>query len=200
MSYKISNAIKFKSYLEVLSIFALLLFSACIQSKIKLGQKAVDAGVTESSFATIRLLNNLPIAKEIVSNQKSRIRDAYGSGQYGSSRDGGVRTHKGIDIIVLPGEKIFSPIKGNIVKEAMPYGNDPSYKGIVLKGVEQWDGYELKIFYVEGLFNGIAIELQEIGAAQNLTLKYPGITNHIHLEVKYNGVQVDPFTLWQYSF
>ncbi len=200
MSYKISNVRKFKSYLEVLTIFFILLLSACVQSKSKSADIGLNVGVRESSLSAAEVPSTLPIAKEIVSNQKSRIRDAYGSGQYGSSRDGGVRTHKGIDIIVTPGEKIFSPIKGNIVRQAMPYGNDPNYKGIVLKGTEQWNGYELKIFYVEGLFSGMATELQEIGTAQNLTLRYPGITNHIHLEVKYNGVQVDPFTLWQYSF
>jgi len=142
----------------------------------------------------------MPIAKNIVENQKTRVKDKYGSGQYGASRDAGTRMHKGIDIIVSPNEKIFCPIKGSIIREAMPYQNDPSYKGLVIKGSDAWTGYELKIFYVEGLFSGSANESQEIGFAQNLTTKYPGITNHIHLEVKFQGQQIDPFELWQYSF
>lgn len=158
------------------------------------------AGGSIESNTPLLTKTSIEIAKEIVKNQKSRVRDKYGSGQYGSSRDAGVRSHKGIDIIVAPGEKIYSPIKGNIIREAMPYEKDSTYKGIVVKGIGKWDGYELKIFYVEGLFSGEAFEAQEIGAAQNLTSKYPGITNHIHLEVKFQGVQVDPFTLWQYSF
>lgn len=182
-------------------IYTCLLFSyACNINKN--GNLKVSAGLLETKNSNLLQSENSMIymAHEIVINQKSRVRDAYGSGQYGASRDAGIRTHNGIDIIVVPGEKIFSPIKGNIIRQAMPYKNDPNYKGIVLKGIEQWDGYELKIFYVDGLFSGVALESQEIGFSQNLTLRYPGITNHIHLEVKYQGVLVDPFTLWQYSF
>lgn len=142
----------------------------------------------------------MPNAKNILENQKTRVRDSYGSGQYGASRDAGTRKHNGIDIIATPGEKIFCPIKGSIIRETMPYRNDPSFKGIVIKGVDNWLGYELKIFYVEGLFSGNANESQELGFAQNLTTKYPGIKNHIHLEVKFQGQQIDPFELWQYSF
>ncbi|WP_417367254.1 hypothetical protein [Flavobacterium beibuense] len=197
MNYKILKARNFKCNFYVLGFLVLLFFCACAKNNTK-SQEA--AAASESDLSEMEVHNTVPIAKEIVSNQKSRVRDAYGSGQYGSSRDGGVRTHKGIDIIVKPGEKIFSPIKGNIIRQAMPYGDDPSYKGIVLRGVEQWEGYELKIFYVEGLFSGTATEMQEIGNAQDLTIKYPRITNHIHVEVKHKGVQIDPFTLWQYSF
>lgn len=188
-------------------IVATLFYTACRQSgnngeKRSTSSEKSDSinSLTESTIASNAQKQNLPQAKEIVANQKSRVRDAYGSGQYGASRDANARTHKGIDIIVASGEKIFSPIKGNIVRQAMPYRDDSSYKGIVLKGVDEWDGYELKIFYVEGLFSGRATETQEIGSAQNLTLRYPTITNHIHLEVRYLGVLKDPFTIWNYSF
>lgn len=188
-----------KNYIYFLFTCFLFLL-ACNQNKN--GTQKESAALIKTEYTKLLQSDSsmIQIAHEIVNNQKSRVRDAYGSGQYGASRDAGVRTHNGIDIIVAPGEKIFSPIKGNIVRQAMPYRDDPNYKGIVLKGIEQWDGYELKIFYVEGLFSGEAFESQEIGSAQNLTLRYPGITNHIHLEVKYQGILVDPFTLWQYSF
>lgn len=142
----------------------------------------------------------LPQAAEIVKGQRSRVKDGYGSGQYGSSRDGGTRTHDGIDIIVTAGEDISSPIKGTIVREAVPYGSDPNYKGVVIKGTDEWVGYEIKIFYAEGLFSGKANLSQKIGVAQSISAKYPGITDHIHLEVRVAGVLVDPFTIWQYSF
>lgn len=142
----------------------------------------------------------MPIAKNIVENQKTRVHDKFGSGQYGASRDAGTRTHNGIDIIASPNESIFCPIQGSIVRQAMPYKDDPSYEGVVIEGREEWSGYELKIFYMEGLFSGDANESQKIGFAQNLTKKYPNITNHIHLEVRYKGELIDPFELWQYSF
>jgi hypothetical protein len=202
MKYRNSNFKKATIQICLLNVFAVALsFTSCSQSNTKEQQKSSDSIKMESSSSLVAAdTQNMPQAKEIVSNQKSRVRDAYGSGQYGASRDAGVRTHNGIDIIVAPGEKIFSPIKGDIVRQAMPYRDDPNYKGIVLKGVDDWDGYELKIFYVEGLFSGRANETQEIGSAQNLTLRYPTITNHIHLEVRYLGILVDPFTIWQYSF
>lgn len=200
MTTKAAICSKERNYLYSLSVLTLLLFSACNQNNNPKKLKETDPLQNESRASSREDSLMTPMAKEIVSGQKSRVRDAYGSGQYGSSRDAGVRTHNGIDIIVAPGEKIYSPIKGNIVRQAMPYRNDPNYKGIVLKGIEEWDGYELKIFYVEGLFSGRANETAEMGFAQNLTLKYPGITNHIHVEVKYQGSQVDPFSIWQYSF
>lgn len=33
---------------------------------------------------------------------------------------------------------------------------------------------------------------EAIGTAQDLTIKYPGITNHVHFEITLNGEQVDP--------
>lgn len=189
------------SYIFWLVIFLTVLFCySCNQSDSNKEKANSDIDNSESNPSLLTGNINAPIAEEIVSNLKSRVRDAYGSGQYGASRDAGVRKHNGIDIIVAPGEKIFSPIKGNIVRQAMPYRDDPNYKGIILKGIQEWDGYEIKIFYIEGLFSGQSFATQEIGYAQNLSLKYPGITNHIHVEVKYLGIQIDPFTIWQYSF
>lgn len=175
----------------------------CNNSLLLVNQNSLVVGSSTvmSEASLLQLVNSpTPVAREIVLNQQSRVRDKFGSGQYGASRDSGIRTHNGLDIIVTPGEKIYSPFTGNIIREAMPYRNDPSYLGIVLQGVDQWVGYEIKIFYVVGIFSGRASESQEIGSAQDLTVKYPGITNHIHLEVKYQGIQIDPFTLWQYSF
>src|SRR5947207_4957707 len=77
--------------------------------------------------------------------QSSRIseaaRDAFGSGQFGVSRNRGARTHKGLDVVTKPREMIFSPI-------------DPSVRGIVIKGSGEWSDYKVKIFYAEGLLSG----------------------------------------------
>jgi leukocyte cell-derived chemotaxin-2 len=142
---------------------------------------------------------SLDPAAEIVHNQESRVKDKYGDGQYGASRDKGTRIHKGIDIIVQPEEKIYAPFDGDIVRQAVPYKDD-IYSGIVLKGSGEWLAHEIKIFYVDGELSGHVIKGQEIGKAQNLTIKYPGITNHIHFEVKVADEQIDPFEIWKYSF
>lgn len=154
----------------------------------------------DSSLNNSTKLSYQPIASYIINNQKSRIKDSWGKGQFGESRDKGKRTHQGLDIVSTAGEKVFAPFEGNIVREAVPYKNDKSYRGVVLKGTGDWAGYEIKMFYVEGLFSGKATKGQRIGTAQNLTTKYPGITNHIHVEVKKGGSKIDPFEIWQMSF
>lgn len=141
-----------------------------------------------------------PIASDIIKDQKSRIEDKYGSGQYGASRDANKRKHNGLDVIVTAGEEIKSPITGSIIRQAFPYKNDKNYEGIVIKGDGEWSGYEIKIFYVKGLFSGKVVNEQVIGHAQDLTVKYPKITNHVHIEVRVAGTSIDPFELWQYSF
>lgn len=159
---------------------------------------ASSDNVPEISGRQVR--EQFEVADEIVKNQKSRVKDIYGSGQFGASRDGGTRKHKGIDIVVNLGEKIYCPIVGTIMRQIVAYKNDNTYKGIEIIGNEVWDGYKIKILYVDGLFSGNANKSQEIGFAQDLTIKYPGITNHIHIEAYYKGKLIDPFELWQYSF
>jgi len=166
----------------------------------KVNDVAVAMNTTKIQRSEKPITPLIPQASEIVKGQQSRVKDGFGSGQYGSSRDGGTRAHDGIDIIVTAGEDISSPIKGNIVRQAVPYGNDLSYKGIVIEGTDEWLGYQVKIFYAEGLFSGKTSPSQKIGTAQNIAAKYKGITNHIHVEVRVAGVLVDPFTIWQYSF
>ena len=105
-----------------------------------------------------------------------------------------------MDITAIKGEKVFSPFDGKLIRRAVPYKNDPRYEGVVIRGVEEWTGYEVKIFYVEGLLSGEVKAGQEIGLVQDLTKKYPSITNHIHIEVRKNDKLMDPFDLWQMSF
>jgi len=149
---------------------------------------------------SISLVRAQSIAAFIVDDQKSRIQDTWGSGLFEASRDGGKRKHQGLDIIVKPGAKVYAPFDGTIVREAVPYKNDNSYRGIVFRGTGEWAAYEVKIFYAEGLFSGNAKKGQHIGYTQDLTLKYPTITNHIHVEVKSGNDRIDPFNMWQMSF
>ncbi len=127
----------------------------------------------------------------IVATQRTRRSDIHGSGQYGAGR--GSRKHQGVDVVAYPGERVFSPISGEIVRESFPYAEDLSYRGLVIRGTGDWSGYEIKIFYVEGLNCGPVVPGSPIGFAQDLSRRYPGITNHVHVEVRRNG-QVMPLT------
>jgi hypothetical protein len=101
--------------------------------------------------------------------------------------------HRGLDLIAEPGEIVFSPIDGTIDREAIPYANDPRYRGVVITGTGDWQGYEVKLFYVDGLFSGPVQAGSIIGRAQDLRAKYSGITNHIHVEVRMDGRLIAPF-------
>lgn len=137
-------------------------------------------------------------ASEIVRMQRSRGNDGHGSGQFGAKR--GARLHQGLDIEARPGEEIYSPIEGDVLREALPYADDQSFRGLVIRGSGQWSGYEVKIFYVDGFFCGRVAPGTEIGRAQDLTFKYPGIKNHVHLEVRYHGKVMSPDEVYGMCF
>ncbi len=142
----------------------------------------------------------MAIARALVQSQKSRTHDGFGTGQYGGRRDGGARSHRGLDIVTKPQEKIFAPIDGDVVREAIPYAKYPAMKGMVIRGKAAWSGYEVKIFYVEGLFSGAVAAGQHIGYAQDISIKYPGITNHVHVEVRKNAVVINPGEIFAQCF
>lgn len=108
--------------------------------------------------------------------------------------------HRGIDIVVTPGEDVKSPVTGKFVRPAKPYKDDNYYSGVL---IEANDGTEVKIFYVHPNSNlkpGDTVEAGKtsIGSAQDLRKRYGPkngngpITPHVHLETKKNGQYVDP--------
>jgi hypothetical protein len=136
----------------------------------------------------------------VLPHMRSRGHDRYGSGQPGASRDHGSRSHKGLDVLASPGQEVYSPITGNVIREAFPYRDDHTLRGILIRGTGEFSGYEAKLFYVNGLFSGAIVAGGLIGHAMNLSMRYPGISNHIHLEVTLNGVWVDPRSCFPFCF
>lgn len=130
---------------------------------------------------------------------KSRGSDAYGSGQFHAGRTKGKNHHKhqGLDVQAKPNENIFSPIDGEIIRESDPYA---PFSGIAIHGTGDYAGYEVKIFYVKGYFCGPVKAGSMIGRAEDLSIKYPGITNHVHLEVRQKGKIIPPFDVYEMCF
>jgi murein DD-endopeptidase MepM/ murein hydrolase activator NlpD len=136
--------------------------------------------------------------KSIVLGMKSRGFDQrYGSGQFGASRNQGRRHHKGLDILAAARAPVFSPIDGEIIREAIPY---PPFSGLLIRGTGEYAGYEIKLFYVDGLMCGPCKAGMIIGYAENLSIKYPGIPNHVHMEVRNGGVLVSPQETYMMCF
>jgi len=115
--------------------------------------------------------------------QRVRESDKWGSGRYRASR--GKKVHHGCDYICEPGQEVVSPINGLIVRLKIPYSETVS--GVFFSGVLiQAKNCVITLFYFEpykDLIKGKVSLGQPIGIAQDISLKYPGITPHIHLQI-----------------
>ena len=115
--------------------------------------------------------------------QGIRHHDEHGFGLYGKPRLNN-KIHKGADFICIPGQEIVAPAKGNVIRVKMPYG-DP-VKGVWFSGIlVRSSDYEYTLFYFEPLKEILKTRIDEgqvIGHAQDISLKYPGIIPHVHMQ------------------
>ena len=117
--------------------------------------------------------------------------DAAGSGYFGAPR--GNNLHQGVDLIANPGQEVYSPITGRVVRWAYPY-TDPSMKGIL---IEADDGTSVKMFYFDPTVapNQQVTRGEMIGYMQSVSSYYNSsvMLDHIHLELRKNGQLLDPW-------
>ena len=125
-----------------------------------------------------------------------RTSDRYGLGCFGAPRDGGKRTHAGLDIQSDPGYPVASPIDGMIVREKRPYGDGSACDtGLLIAGTGAHSTMLVTLFYArphEHLIGHLVTAGEEVAIATSLQTKYPGITNHVHLGIQIAGQWVDP--------
>ena len=110
------------------------------------------------------------------------------------SRDGRSRFHEGIDICTVPGQPILASATCVPQRIADPY---PDEKDGILLGllVRLMDGIEIKYLYMKpatGIMGRSVPKGTVLGVAQSLQHLYPGITDHIHVEVWIGGERRDP--------
>jgi peptidoglycan LD-endopeptidase LytH len=135
-------------------------------------------------------------AYNIASPSTGHVRghDAYGSGSFGALRDGGARTHAGVDYVATAGESIRAPIGGEITKIGFAYPGDKTLRFIEIRHPES--GVTARVFYVdpEVAVGATVVAGEGIGLAQDLTKKYPGgMTNHVHVDIcDHRGAHLDP--------
>lgn len=124
-----------------------------------------------------------------LSKMNPRKCDSQGCGHFGASR--GSRTHNGIDLECMAGTLAGSLVDGMVSKIGWPYGDDPSFRYVEVES----QGYAFRLFYIDPLVKeGQQVRRGDIlGACQSLMHRYPGITDHLHLEIKdEHGDFVDP--------
>jgi murein DD-endopeptidase MepM/ murein hydrolase activator NlpD len=151
-------------------------------------------------------VSRLPLIQTVVREQ-----DAWGSGEFGASRQGGRRTHKGIDVIAPPGSEVLAVSAGTVTRIGFPYSQHEPPAGFqdeyerrrfCLKKVFRYievttpRGKRVRYFYLEPLVSqgDHVTQNQPLGTTQSLERVYPGITPHFHFEVLTpSGKAVNPY-------
>lgn len=122
-----------------------------------------------------------------------RDHDAYGSGHFGASRDGGARIHAGVDFVAKAGQAVVAPISGYVTKIGYVYAGDPNLRFVEITNPAL--KLEARAFYVRPKVQvGDTVYVgQTIGRVHSLQSKYPGgMTDHVHLElIDRRGRRVD---------
>lgn len=119
-----------------------------------------------------------------------RGQDDHGSGHYGASR--GDHKHRGIDYSCYPGTAIYPYFPGKVTKLGYPYADKLEFRYVQVTDIA---GYDHRYFYIEPSVR-LGDEVTEntvIGYSQELP--YEGITQHVHYEVKVDGINIDPATV-----
>jgi len=108
--------------------------------------------------------------------------DTWGSGAFLASRGG--RYHWGADFIATPGATVSMPCNGVVTRISRPYADDPQYGGYLIR--TDW-GAVVRLFYIDAspdLAGRYLVTGAPLGGAQSLQGRYPGITDHVHVEVR----------------
>lgn len=124
--------------------------------------------------------------------------DAWGAGTYGAPRDGGSRTHPGLDFISVAGDAGIAVFDGVVSHLGWPYPWTRDLHLIYLDGRGEWAHYKAEMMYVQSdLKLGTEVKQgQQIGVcepvaevwAQHLPERKGTMTNHLHLGIRVNGI------------
>lgn len=123
--------------------------------------------------------------------REPRGHDGFGDGFFHARRDGGSRPHEGVDYDSRAGQDVAAPISGYVAKIGYAYPGDERFKYVEIDNPAL--KLQARVFYVDpGVTVGDSVEVgRPIGRAHSLQRRYPGITDHIHLEVEEGGRKID---------
>jgi murein DD-endopeptidase MepM/ murein hydrolase activator NlpD len=124
-----------------------------------------------------------------------RRHDGFGDGFFHAARDGGRRPHEGVDYDATPGQTVVAPIAGYVTRIGFAYPGDPHLRYVEIENPVL--RLTARALYVDpSVREGDSVRLGEpIGAAVSLQRRYPGITNHVHLEIAESGRRIDAQTV-----
>lgn len=130
-----------------------------------------------------------------------RGQDAYGSGAYGASRDGGARLHLGLDFKGTPGESVVCPCRSQLTWVGYAYPDSTEYRSLHLRSLDEPD-FLLTLLYVLPKDDKPGEEYMPgdvIGSLQDLRTRYgvdtlhgTPITPHTHVYAHWKSALIDP--------
>jgi murein DD-endopeptidase MepM/ murein hydrolase activator NlpD len=125
----------------------------------------------------------------------TRSHDAYGDGWFHARRDGGSRPHEGVDYDDQPGQTVVAPISGYVSKIGYAYPGDSKLRYVEIENPAL--RLTARALYIDPSVQvGESVALgRPIGTALSLQRRYPGITNHVHLEIAEAGRRIDAQTV-----
>jgi hypothetical protein len=118
-----------------------------------------------------------------------RGRDAQGTGMFGARRSDGTQ-HGGADWTSNPGQTVVAPTGGRVARTF-------TYNGMSAVSIDIGNGTTVDVLYIDpSVGEGAQINAGDaIGTAANMRAHYgPGMTNHVHVQIKIRSerVVVDP--------
>lgn len=124
-----------------------------------------------------------------------RSTDNWGSGQYLASR--GERYHKGEDVACYPDSILLSDFDAQVIRVGHPYSKygKKGYLRLIELAVDAQTKVKIMYIYPSVQPGQFVKKGDELGIVQDLTIIYPGMTNHYHWEVWVEGCHVNP-SIW----
>lgn len=113
--------------------------------------------------------------------------DNKGAGFFRAQRrrkDSSIYLHRGVDFLLPlgPGQDIVSPISYNKARRVQVYRDTSEYTGWEMQN----DEICIKLFYMIPnyiLIDQFARQGEVIGTAQDISVRYPGMLPHVHMEI-----------------
>jgi murein DD-endopeptidase MepM/ murein hydrolase activator NlpD len=124
-----------------------------------------------------------------------RGEDSYGSGSFGATRDGGHRVHDGADYVAAPNTIVYSPISGEVTKLGYAYAKNTALRFVEI--TNSVSSLVSRVLYVDpSVKPGDVLKAGDpIGVAEDLSKRYRGITNHVHVQIAVGRNWLDPASL-----